>query len=507
VTVRRNLAANFLGSAWASLLNLVLVPVFVRYLGSEGYGLIGFYGLLTSVAGLLDAGLSAAMSRQLAVLAARGEGSVAESRALVRTIEVLIWAASAAVGTLMVVAAPFVARRWLNLEKVELEQAVWALRFMGLSFLVQWPTSLYTACLVALQRQVRLNAFATVIATVRGLGAVVVLWKVSSSVFAFFLWQLAAAVVGVAALGVAAWGTLASPGAERPRFSRQLLLDVWRFAAGVSASQILAMILVNLDKIILSKVLPLSAFGIYSLAWTLGFQLYKIVGPIMNAIYPRLVQCAAASEPQALRGIFQKGYQLISAAVVPLGLVLVVLPEHVVFAWTRDAELARQARWPTALLSLGCILNALMIPLHSLQMAFGRTGFIVRVALGVVIVAAPVTWFLAVHHGLVGAALAWPALNGSALAFHVLVALPTLVPRERSRWFANGLLVPFVASLGVLVAASRLCPPIGRLSQPVTLVVLGASYGVAALLVALVMPAMRTELASLARKFRREKAA
>src|SRR5258706_5670357 len=38
-----NLLANFAGSAWVAVAQLVAVPLYVRMIGVEGYALVGFY--------------------------------------------------------------------------------------------------------------------------------------------------------------------------------------------------------------------------------------------------------------------------------------------------------------------------------------------------------------------------------------------------------------------------------------------------------------------------------
>ena len=48
--LRRDLAANVAGRAWSLALNLAAVPVYVRYLGAEAYGLIGVM-VVSSLAG------------------------------------------------------------------------------------------------------------------------------------------------------------------------------------------------------------------------------------------------------------------------------------------------------------------------------------------------------------------------------------------------------------------------------------------------------------------------
>ncbi|MDE2060547.1 MAG: hypothetical protein KGL31_00010 [candidate division NC10 bacterium] len=44
--VKRNIIANTLGRGWSMLMGLVFVPLYIKFLGMEAYGLIGFFATL-----------------------------------------------------------------------------------------------------------------------------------------------------------------------------------------------------------------------------------------------------------------------------------------------------------------------------------------------------------------------------------------------------------------------------------------------------------------------------
>ena len=47
--LKRNVAANFFGRGFAALLSLVAIPIYIRFLGIEAYGIIGFFTSLTAL--------------------------------------------------------------------------------------------------------------------------------------------------------------------------------------------------------------------------------------------------------------------------------------------------------------------------------------------------------------------------------------------------------------------------------------------------------------------------
>lgn len=74
--LRYNLAANCVGQVTSIVLGIVTVPIYVRYLGIEAYGLITFNVVLLGWMQVLDMGLTPTLCREMAGL----EGAVGEPR-------------------------------------------------------------------------------------------------------------------------------------------------------------------------------------------------------------------------------------------------------------------------------------------------------------------------------------------------------------------------------------------------------------------------------------------
>jgi len=80
------LLANFAGTAWSGAMQLLCIPFYIKFMGIEAYGLIGFYLMLQATLQVLDLGLSPTMSREMACYSVQPE-KAAEARDLVRTLE------------------------------------------------------------------------------------------------------------------------------------------------------------------------------------------------------------------------------------------------------------------------------------------------------------------------------------------------------------------------------------------------------------------------------------
>src|SRR5246500_5984874 len=108
-----DLAANFVGVGWSALVQIACVPVYLRFLGVEAYGLIGFYLMLQAILQVLDLGLSPTMNREMARYSVQPE-KADEARDLVRTLEAGYWLIGLVLGVALLAAAPWIAAPWIK---------------------------------------------------------------------------------------------------------------------------------------------------------------------------------------------------------------------------------------------------------------------------------------------------------------------------------------------------------------------------------------------------------
>src|ERR1700691_784669 len=196
---RHGLVANLAGSAWSTLMQLVCVPMYIRFLGIEAFGLIGFYLMFQTLLQVLDLGLSPTMNREMARYSVQQE-KADEARDLVRTLEVGYWGIGILIGAALVAVSPWVATHWIAAGATPVSSVKQAVTLMGLLAVFQWPISFYQGGLFGLGKQIPFNVVRVIAATASSGGAVLVLRFVSPTIQAFFLWLVAMNAVQVVLL-------------------------------------------------------------------------------------------------------------------------------------------------------------------------------------------------------------------------------------------------------------------------------------------------------------------
>src|SRR5581483_4285866 len=151
-----NVIANFGSSLFVGLMNLVFVPLYIRFMGIESYGLVGIFSTLLSLFALLDMGLGATLNREMARLGAQKNKTVV-MRDLLRTLEIPYWLVALLIGVVVAVLSPVLAYHWFNPKSLSPETVQRAVLYMGIAIALQWPFSFYSGGLSGRQQQVLLG--------------------------------------------------------------------------------------------------------------------------------------------------------------------------------------------------------------------------------------------------------------------------------------------------------------------------------------------------------------
>lgn len=484
MSLKRNLAANYLGQAWVGIVNLAFLPLYVRYLGNEALGLIGVFTLMQAWLTLLDFGITPTLNREMARFTA-GRHSAQSIGDLMRSLEVVGAILATFIGLTLWATSGYVARNWLQAQALPIEVVGHALAVMGLVLALRFVEGIYRSALLGLQRQVLYNSINAAMATVRFMGAAAVVAFVSPTIRAFYLWQALVSVVAVAAMALAVHRSLpASP--TPPRVSRASLGGIQRFAGGMLAITFLSLLVSQVDKLLLSRLLPLEQFGYYTLAATLAGALNLAVAPILQSIYPRLVELATTGEQSALAKIYHQGSQLVAVATIPAMLLLTVVPWGMVYAWSGQPQLATETAPLLIPLALGSFLNALMWMPYQSQIAHGWTSLTIWTNLVAVAIIVPAILWLVPIYGAQAAGWIWVTLNAAYVLVAIHLMHRRILPGQLRRWYIEDIAGPLAgaAAAFLLIGPFAPPPPASRLLWSTYLVGLGAAMTSTALMFA-----------------------
>lgn len=447
-SIKREVYANYISQVWSAVMALAFIPLYIKYLGVEAYGLIGLYTLLQAWLMLLDVGLLPTISREMAML--RGGGrNVQQVRNLLRSVEIVYCAVNICITSALWCFAEPIASKWLKITALDPQTVIYAVRVMAAVVGARWFEQLYRGSLQGLHDQLWLSGTQMGLATARWGGACLVAY-LSGSIMVFFIWQAAVSVAAIVILNRRTYSVL--PVSDRKAiFSLGELSRVLKFATGMFTSSILMVVLTQGDKLLLSKLLPLASFGIYMLAANAANGLIQLITPLNTVLYPRLTAAAAGNQLSTLRRLYHVGAEVMAFATLPIACTMAAFPRPVLYVWSGDQNIAGAAAPLLSLLVIGTALNALMNVPHLLQLSFGwvsLSNWINCCAIGVII---PSAMMLVPRYGAIAAAWLWVIVN----AFYIVVTAQLmhrrLLPSEKRKWYRDGIVKPIVVCGGSAV--------------------------------------------------------
>jgi O-antigen/teichoic acid export membrane protein len=450
-----NVVANFAGQGWVAAVQIVTVPLYLRLLGAEGYGIVALYATLQGALLVLDLGITPMLSREVARLGARPD-TRASVRPLVLTWMALYAGLTVAVTAGLMLAAEPIARLWLSGATIPRAGMASYVRLMAMLAGLQFPVTLGIGVLTGLERQVEANALRAGAATAAAGAAVVVLATVARTPAAFFACHIGVAVLQLAAAAALVLRHL-PPGPVQ--FAWGMAVQSWRFAAGMAGHAATSLLLTQADRLVLSAILPLEQFAFYSVAYSGARGLYVLVTPVFGPLFARLSALAAAGDESAVRRLYHQASQTLAVLVLPVAAAGAAFAPEIMRAWTRNDRAVASASAAFALLVLGNAANGVMHAPYALQLSYGWTRLTLGLNLVLLCVLVPTIAVVSRRYGPGGAAAVWLVLNCATVLAAVPLTHRRVLKGEAARWFFRDTIAPGLAALAVVLAARHLVPP------------------------------------------------
>jgi O-antigen/teichoic acid export membrane protein len=296
-----------------------------------------------------------------------------------------------------------------------------------------------------LEEQVLLNILSSAVATVSKIGSIIVIIFVSSSIISYLKWILMISFFELAILYYFTWANI--PKKNRVNlFSANFMKDIWKFSTTLTATTLFATILKQLDKILVSRLLPLDQMGYYMTATTVTNSLIKLVNPTVASVFPRMSSLFFQKNYQLLSELYHKATQLTQIIIAPLACLLVFFSYEILLIWTQSEAVAINTRIALTILSIAVLFNTALQTHYILVFAGGLTWIPMICNIISSIILVPIVYYAIVNFGISGAGLSWLLLN---VAYFFVIPKIThfyILKSDYYRWILNDTLYYIVSS-------------------------------------------------------------
>ncbi len=448
MSLKRNVTASYASQIYVTLIGILMLPMYIKYMGAEAYGLVGFFAMLQAWFNLLDFGLTPTIGRETARFRA-GAVDALSFRRLFRALSSIFFAIALLGGGGLLLLSSVIANDWLNAESLPLNEIQIAVQIMAISVALRWMCGLYRGVITGSELLIWLGGFNALVATLRFVLVLPVMWYYGFTPIVFFGYQFLVAVFEIAGLWLKTHRLLPSLSLISAPIGWSLapVKPLLKFSLTIAFTASVWVMVTQTDKLVLSKILSLQEYGYFTLAVLVASGIMVIGGPISGAIMPRMAKLEAEDNNKEVIRIYRQATQLVTIIAGSAAITLAFCAEPLLWAWTGDAALSKKAAPILTLYAIGNgILSVAAFPYY-LQYAKGdlRLHFIGHILLLVILI--PSIIFAAKFYGAIGAGYAWVTVNAFYLLVWVAVVHGKVVPGLHLKWLRDD-----VAVIGLPVA-------------------------------------------------------
>lgn len=376
-------------------------PFVIRLLGSEAYGVLILVGVISTYFGFADFGMGMASTRFGAE--AYGEKNPEKEGLVVRTSAVIAFTSS------LVVAIPlFVFSYWITGDLLKIpehlhQQASVALKITSIAFLCTMLSGVFNTPMLSRLRmdlQVIIRDGARVLMT---LITPVALYLGGDIVDAIIVASVTAFIILAANIMVS--GRL-MPQLYRFTISKELAKPLLKFGRNYVFYGIGLILLNNLEKLLLARLVEVKSVGYYSIASTFANMTTMFSMAMVQTLIPAFSQLMSPEKRAELNKLFSRTLRLSLIGLLPSIMLMLVVAQPFFTVWA-GKEYGENSVYPCYILLAGIFFSILVYIPNCILLSSGRSEVFARFYLIEIVPYAILTYFLISYWGIIGAALAW----------------------------------------------------------------------------------------------------
>jgi O-antigen/teichoic acid export membrane protein len=440
----RNTLWNLIGQATPLLVAVATIPILMRGLGVDRFGVLSVAWMLIGYFSLFDFGIDQGLTK---IVADRlGTGEHEDIPPLVWTSLIILLFLGVVSGIFMAIMAPWIVEKVLKIPSELQKESVYAFYLVALGMPLVLVTSGVRGVLEAMQRFDVLSAIRIPMGASTFCAPLLVL------PFSHSLVPILAALLLTRFLGfiIHLEATLrAMPSMRREiTLSYEIARPVLHFGSWITVTNIVSPLMTSLDRFLIGALLSIGAVSYYSAPFDMVTKIFLLVGALGSVLFPAFAVSHIGDRVHMVL-LLHRGLKYVFLAVFPLVLGIVILAPEGLRLWL-GASFADQSTSVLRWLAVGVLVNSLSLIVSLLIQAAGRPHVTAIFHLIELPFYVGLIWWLIRTHGIDGAAWAWSTritLDAILLGF----ASAHLFPETRKTLLQAGAVL---LAAGVLLVSS-----------------------------------------------------
>lgn len=381
--------------------SFVATPFVIRFLGAEAYGVLLLVGLVPMYFSFADLGMGIASTKFASE--AYGDGDSGREADAVWTAATVAFAGSAAIALPLFLLSGVIVRDVFAVQENLQFEASLALKFSAVTFLLGSIANVMNSPLLSRLRMDLTSSINAGSKLVAAFSVPIVLYF-GGGVAGAALSLMVVSFVGVAILVYVSGRFLRE--IYTPRFATHMLKPLLVFGAGLLMSSIATAILVNSEKLLLTRLVSVKSLAYYSVAATLAGMATMFSWAMVQSLIPAFSQLLKPGSKGHFDSLFSRSLRLTIIALLPILMGLFVSAEPFFTYWAGE-DFGRESSLPFYLLLLGLTFNVISYVPYSALLAAGKSDVLAKLYWIEVVPYVVLAVILINSFGIAGAALAW----------------------------------------------------------------------------------------------------
>ncbi len=450
----RNAYINLIGQFAPILVAIFAIPLLIKVLGTERFGVLALAWVVMGYFGLFDFGLGRATTKFVAEYHARNE---------LEALPELIWSSvivhvflGLLGGAVLALLTPWLTESVLNIPAPLLPETQTSFYLLALSVPLLVTAAVLRGVLEAIQRFDMVNLIKVPASVINYLGPLLVLFFVKGlvPVIGFLVFSRGVVLLAHVFLCLRTLPVLS----HGFRFDINRMRPLFGFGGWLTVSSFIGPSIASIDRFMIGAFVSLSAVTLYATPYEAVTKLTIFPMSLLAVLFPAF-SAMAVDRVHEIRRLYLRAVKYLLVLVAPIVGILLALSHELLSLWVAP-EFAQESASVAQWLAVGILINVLsQVPATVLQGA-GRADVVGKLLLMQLPLYALAVWFLIGPLGITGVAVAWmmQALLAAVMLFVAadkLLPASTNAPEEHFFWTSamviSGFLLVFLG-VGSLLA-------------------------------------------------------
>lgn len=444
------LISNYGGKLWSMISVFIFIPLYIKFLGSENYGLIGFYALLLGIISFADSGMSSAVIKEFSQ-----ESDTNYKYTIFRNLENIYILVCLLICIVIFFSAGFIVDHWISSKGIQREELIFNVRLIGIGVTTQLISSLYFGALFALNSQVRSNLIQFAWSFSRSALVFLLFILFSKTIEVYFFWQIICNILYVIVLRYFIIKQLKIVNGNdnlKVEF-KTLPKHITSYIGGMIFIAVISAVNSQADKLVTSSLFDLETFGFYNIGSSLAQIPVIFAAPLIAFAFPLFSKFSNSEKIEDQEKnviVFNKIFYLMNLVVVVMAIGIFFYSKEILQLWTKNAipmHIFPAIIFDVKILILGSFFLALQFPLYYFLLSKGQTRYTIYQGIIQVVIGIPLLYFCSKWYGLFGVPIPWLFINFFGFVYLLIIISKYYFKFSLKQFYLQILITPILLTI------------------------------------------------------------